>query len=193
MKRQLLFVQGGGKGAHDEWDSKLVASLDHELGQKYELRYPRMPSEAEPNYALWKSALEAGLGALREGAVLVAHSVGATILLKVLSEQTAARRFRAVFAISAPFVGAGGWASEELQLPPDLGARLPHGVAIHFYQGLDDRIAPPAHVELYARAVPQARIQRLVGRDHQLNDDLSEVAADIAALDAREKAHSASD
>ncbi len=25
-KRQLLFVQGGGAGVHDEWDDKLVAS-----------------------------------------------------------------------------------------------------------------------------------------------------------------------
>jgi hypothetical protein len=27
MTKQILFIQGGGAGAHDEWDSKLVASL----------------------------------------------------------------------------------------------------------------------------------------------------------------------
>jgi hypothetical protein len=26
-KRQLLFVQGGGIGVHDDWDGKLVSSL----------------------------------------------------------------------------------------------------------------------------------------------------------------------
>jgi hypothetical protein len=37
----------------------------------------------------------------------------------------------------------------------------------------------PAHADLYARAVPQARLHRLPGRDHQLNNDLSDVAKAI--------------
>jgi hypothetical protein len=41
MTRQLLFVQGGGgENAHDVWDSKLVESLERELGPDYEVRYP---------------------------------------------------------------------------------------------------------------------------------------------------------
>ena len=43
--RQILFIQGGGAGAHDEWDDKLVESLRRELGGGYEVRYPRMPGE----------------------------------------------------------------------------------------------------------------------------------------------------
>ena len=54
VKRQLLFVQGGGKGTHDEWDDKLVESLRRELGQNYEIHYPRMPNEEDPSYPLWK-------------------------------------------------------------------------------------------------------------------------------------------
>ena len=33
MKRQILFVQGGGEGTHDEWDNKLVDSLERNLGE----------------------------------------------------------------------------------------------------------------------------------------------------------------
>jgi len=29
--RQILFIQGGGAGAHDEWDDKLFDSLSREL------------------------------------------------------------------------------------------------------------------------------------------------------------------
>jgi hypothetical protein len=32
------------------------------------------------------------------------------------------------------------------------------------------------HAGLYALAIPQAHVRRLSGRDHQLNNDLSEVA-----------------
>src|SRR5258707_15728966 len=38
--RQILFIQGGGAGAHDVWDGKLVESLRRELGGGYEVRYP---------------------------------------------------------------------------------------------------------------------------------------------------------
>jgi pimeloyl-ACP methyl ester carboxylesterase len=184
-KYQLLFVQGGGKGTHDEWDNKLVASLRQELGQDYEIHYPRMPSEDDPSYALWKTALERIFGTLRDGAILVGHSVGGTILVKVLAEQLSARAFGAIFLIAAPFAGDGGWSADDLQFPPDLAARLPKGVPIHFYHGLEDEVAPASHLDLYARAVPQARVHRLPGRDHQLSNDLREVAAAILSLETR--------
>jgi hypothetical protein len=183
VKPQLLFVQGGGQGTHDEWDNKLVDSLQSELGQDYEIRYPRMPNEDDPDYAAWKTALQQEFQALQDGAILVAHSVGGTIVVKLLSEQLPTPRFGAVFLIAAPFVGEGGWASDD-PLPSDLAARLPKDVPIHFYHGLEDEIAPPAHVDLYARAVPQARIHHLQHRDHQLNNDLREVAAAISSINA---------
>jgi predicted alpha/beta hydrolase family esterase len=190
VKHQLLFVQGGGKGTHDEWDNKLVASLGQQLGDDYEIHYPRMPSEDDPSYARWKPALEGALGTLRDGAIVVGHSVGATILVKVLAEPSSARRLGAILLIAAPFIGEGGWSASDLQFPPDLGARLAQGVPIHFFHGLEDQDVPPSHIELYARAVPQARIHRLPGRDHQLNDDLSEVAAALSSLETGRSAGS---
>ena len=181
---QLLFVQGGGAGTHDEWDDKLVDSLRRELGSKYEIRYPRMPNEHDPSYSEWKATLERELAALDEGAILVGHSIGATILVNTLAAMRAQRRFGGIFLIAAPFVGDDGWTGDDLETPRDLGARLPGGVPIHFYHGSEDETAPLSHVELYARAVPQARVHCLRGRDHQLNNDLSEVGAAIRFLEA---------
>ncbi|MEU4336024.1 alpha/beta hydrolase [Micromonospora lupini] len=127
---QILFVQGAGTGTHDEWDNRLCDSLRRELGDSYEVRYPRMPDEA------------------------------------------------------APFVGAGGWPGDEFELPHDLGARLPRGVPVRVFHGLGDETAPPSHADLYAGVIPQARVYRLPGRDHQLNDDLGDVAAVIKLGDA---------
>ncbi|MEU1689337.1 alpha/beta hydrolase [Micromonospora sp. NPDC005707] len=179
--RQILFIQGGGAGAHDEWDDKLVDSLRRELGDTYEVRYPRMPDEDDPSYARWSAAIRRELAALADGAVVAGHSVGATILVAALAERPPERQIGAIVLIAAPFVGAGGWPGEEFELPHDLGARLPHGVPVHVFHGLQDETAPPSHADLYARAVPQARLHRLPGRDHQLDDDLSEVARTIGA------------
>ena len=85
--------------------------------------------------------------------------------------------------VAAPVVGEGGWPDDDFTTPADLGARLPDGVPVHVFHGDDDDTAPPAHADLYARAIPRARVHRLPGRDHQLGNDLREVAAAIAPIE----------
>ena len=180
--RQVLFVQGGGAGTHDDWDAALVESLQRQLGDGYDVRYPRMPDEDDPNYTAWSAAVRDELAGLADGAVVVGHSVGGTILVAALAERPPERTVAALVLVAAPFVGAGGWPGEEFELTGDLGTRLPHGMPVHLFHGLDDRTAPPAHADLYARAIPQAQLHLLPGRDHQLNDDLAEVAQAISTL-----------
>ena len=151
MTKQVGFVQGGGEGTHDDWDNKLVESLERELGSDYEIRYPRMPNEADPKYSLWKTALKKEFAKLDDGAILVGHSIGATILINVLAEESSGLAPSGIFLIAAPFVGKGGWPSEDIE--------------------------SMAHVDLYERAIPQAIVRRLVDRDHQLNENLSELTA----------------
>jgi predicted alpha/beta hydrolase family esterase len=182
MNKQVLFVQGGGAGTYEEWDSKLVDSLRRELGSGYAIRYPRMPNEDEPSYILWKAALAKEIAGLDDGAILIGHSIGATILINVLADAPPKRSAAGVFLIAAPFVGPGGWQSDDIEPMTDLGTRLPQRPPIHLYHGTEDDTAPLAHVDLYERAIPGAIVRRLPGRDHQLNDDLTEVAADVALL-----------
>ena len=182
MARQLLFIQGGGAGAHDEWDDKLVDSLRLSLGPGYDVRYPRMPDEDDPSYARWKAAIGREIAALGDGGILIGHSIGGTCLIQTLAEQPPLRPIAAIILVSAPFVGEGGWPGEEFELPAGLGRRLPEGVPVHVFQGLEDETAPPAHADLYARAIPQARIHRLPGRDHQLGNDMREVAEVVEGL-----------
>ena len=181
--RQVLFIQGGGAGVHDGWDNKLFDSLRRELGDGYEVRYPRMPEEDDPSYARWSAAIWCEMTALDDGAILVGHSVGGTILINALTDRPLERELRAIVLIAAPFVGAGGWPSDEFELPHDLGARLPQGVPVYVFHGLQDETVPPSHADLYARVIPQARLQRLPGRDHQLGNDLSDVARAISPDD----------
>lgn len=178
--RQVLFIQGGGAGAHDDWDAKLVDSLAGELGDGYDVRYPRMPREDDPSYARWSAVIGRELAVVDDGSVAVGHSVGGTMLVNYLAVDPSERRLRAIVLIAVPFVGTGGWPGDEFELPQDLGARLPHGVPVHLFYGLSDPMVPPDHVDLYFRAIPQAQLHLLPGRDHQLNDDLSEVAQAIA-------------
>jgi hypothetical protein len=183
IKRQVLFIQGGGERVHDDWDARLVESLRPALGPNYEIRYPRMPDEDDPSYATWKAALEREFATLDDGAILVGHSLGGTILVHTLAEHQPERQFGAIVLIAAPFVGEGGWASGDWKPQRELGKKLPKGVPIYLYHGLADDTAPPSHAELYAREIPQAHVFRMPERDHQLNNDLTEIAVAIKSLD----------
>ena len=94
-RRQVLFIQGGGTGTHDEWDDKLVDSLRRELGDAWEIRYPRMPAEDDPSDAAWGPAISEAIATLEDGAVVVGHSVGGTLLIHRLAERPPAANLAA--------------------------------------------------------------------------------------------------
>ncbi len=180
--RQVLVVQGGGAGVHDEWDLRLVQSLRRHLGPGFDVRYPRMPVEGDPDPVRWGDAIASELADLDEGAVVVGHSIGGTLLVHTLAERALGGSLGAIVLVAAPFVGRGGWPNGAFEFALDLGGRLPAGVPVHVVHGLDDDTAPPDHAERYGEAIPQARVHLLPGRDHQLGGDLREVAAMIRTI-----------
>lgn len=182
--RQILFIQGAGESTHDEWDSKLVQSLQRELGDAYVVRYPRMPDEDDPRYSAWKAALVNEIDELADGAVLIGHSVGGTMLIHTLTEEPPKTRPGAILLLAAPFLGEGGWPSDDMNPRSDFARHLSANVPVLLYHGTADDIVPVAHMRLYASVIPQARVRSLSGRDHQFDNDLSEVARDIRALAA---------
>src|SRR3954452_21696134 len=102
MPKQVLFIQGGGEGAYAV-DQDLASNLAGLLGAEYELRYPHMPNEASPEYSEWKPALLEELSVLDDGAFLIAHSVGAAIVVRLLTEGAPPRRLGGLFLIAAPY------------------------------------------------------------------------------------------
>jgi predicted alpha/beta hydrolase family esterase len=141
-----------------------------------------MPNEDDPNANAWKQAIHAELGKQSDGVLLVGHSIGAAILLDYLGDGALERKPSGVFLIAAPFIGDGGWPSDDLRPTAKLANRLPDGMPLHLYHGGDDETVPLSHVDLFEKALPHASIRRLEGRNHQLNENLSEVAHDIERL-----------
>jgi predicted alpha/beta hydrolase family esterase len=180
LKRQVLFVHGAGGGAH-EADSKLTASLQAELGAAWSVACPKMP-EKRPEYPLWRAKLARACARSTAADVFVGHSFGGSLLLKYLSEEPTPPPAAGIFIIAAPYWGAGGWSSDEFALSEDFASKLPKQVRVFLYHGRDDSEVPFAHLALYRQKLPQAHVRELAGRNHQLNDDLSETARDILAL-----------
>jgi predicted alpha/beta hydrolase family esterase len=184
MPKQVLFIQGAGQGAY-EADAKLVENLRHALGVDYEIIYPTMPNEADASYDEWKQCIERRLATVRESVILVGHSVGASILLKCLSEIKVEKPVAGTFLMAAPFWGGNGWryeGYEKLELLTDLVANLPQRTPLFLYHCRDDDIVPYEHLTLYEKLLSHATTHPLGTGGHQFNNDLSPVAQDIRSL-----------
>ena len=108
MPRSVLFVQGGGEGARQE-DAALGASLAGALGPGYRVVYPPMPEAADATATDWTRRIAEAAAALSDGAALVGHSTGATLLLTALADAAPGLapwpRVAGAFLVAAPFVG----------------------------------------------------------------------------------------
>lgn len=184
MKKHVLFIQGGGAGAYNE-DEKLVAYLRNTLGTLYEVRYPQMPSESDPDYESWKTQIKKETSGLQGEVILIGHSLGSSFLLKYLAEEKIEKAIAGIFLMATPYWGGDGWqyeGYERVVLPENFASKLPGRVPIFLYHSRDDEIVPLAHLALYAEKLPQATIRALDDGGHQFNNELSEVIADIACL-----------
>lgn len=184
MMRQVLFVHGGGEGAH-EVDERLAANLQDGLGAAYDVRCPQMPEEDSAGYEAWRDRISQELAALDGEMILVGHSAGGSVLLKYLSEGKLERPVGGLFLIAPPYFGAEDWEVGEYELREDFASKLPGELPVFFYHSRDDEVVPFVHLALYREKLPQAHFHEVDGRGHQFDDDLSEVARDIERLRGR--------
>ena len=175
--KHVVFIQGGGTGAHDE-DAALAASLAQHLGDDFTVDFPRMPNEAAPDDEPWLQAIAQAISRAPAPVVLVGHSLGGYLLLKYLADEAALPPVAAVCIVAAPFPGGDpDWTFDDFDLPENLGERMP--APVFLYAAEDDEIVPFAHRDLYAAAIPHA-VTRTATGGHQLGEDLRLVAEDIS-------------
>ncbi|MCQ6563767.1 RBBP9/YdeN family alpha/beta hydrolase [Paenibacillus mendelii] len=181
MKRHILFIQGGGQGAY-EADEKLAMHLQDSLGSDYDVLYPRMPDEEKPVYEAWRDVIAEDLAGQDGEVIVVGHSLGASFLLKYLSEEEFTTPIAGVFLIASPYWGAEDWEVGEYMLSEDFAWKLSGIQRIFFYHSRDDVWVPFAHLAMYAEKLPKAVLREFDGRGHQFNNDMTEVAQDIKSL-----------
>ena len=182
LRIHVLFIQGGGEGAHEE-DALLAASLQKALGVEFDVRYPQMPGESDPDMQTWKAKIASELKTRDGEVILVGHSLGGAALLKYLSEEKVEKSIAGLFLLAAPSRDEENWNFDDLRLPPDLAARLSSIPRIFLYHNRDDKIVPFNHLMLHAARLPRAVILEGERGGHQFGNDLANVANDIRNCD----------
>jgi uncharacterized protein len=182
MPKAVLLAHSAGPQGPGEGSDPFVRRLREELGDGYEVRFPKMPGVGEPHYAPWRDRLSAELAELEGPVIVVGHSLGASVALKCISEGVPVDRVAGLVLAETPYWGASGW-EREWALPEDWPTeetRLPPTFLFH---SRDDEEIPFAHLDLYAKRLPDAEVRALDGTGHLLDrGDLSELVAVIRSL-----------
>jgi len=181
MNKQVLFIQGGGGKEDYDADARLVASLQEALGNAYTIHYPFLPEEPTPDFGRLKQ-IDKEISFIVGEVILVGHSLGASMLLKYLSENEVKKKIAGIFLIATPF-----WSGEEewkqgLKLQEDFTDNLPDSVPVFLYHCRDDEEVPFKHLALYTQKLPHAMVREIPSGGHQLNNDLSLIAKEIKSL-----------
>jgi predicted alpha/beta hydrolase family esterase len=181
MKKQVLFIQGGGEDGYTA-DKKMVDSLKAALGNGFEVSYPELQSdETVPDFR-WPEQIGKAINDIEGDVILVGHSLGASLILKYLSETTIQKKISGIFLLATAF-----WSGNEdwvkgLMLKDDFPGKLPGDIPISMYHSMDDDEVPFEHLALYAKKLPQATMHEIKKGGHQFNNDLKFLAGDIRKL-----------
>lgn len=183
MAKQVLFIQGGGNGGYKA-DAELVVSLQTELGNNYKVHYPHMlPDETIEDFApFWLSQIDKEISSSKGELILTGHSLGASMALKYLSENSVKKNITGIFLIASPF-----WSGNEdwvrpLKLQEGFSESLPKDIPIFFYQCKDDEVVPYKHFTSYKQRIPWATFREVESGGHQFNNDLALIANDIKSI-----------
>jgi uncharacterized protein len=182
MSYHILFLQGGAGDEDHESDARLVESLQRHLGDEFTIKYPLLPNEESlPDFGRMDQIHEA-ISSMEGNIFVVAHSLGASMLLKYMSERKVRKEIGGIFLIATPF-----WSGDEdwkqgLKLRDEFVNRLPKGLPMFLYHCRDDVEVPFEQLSEYKQKMPKATFRDLESGGHQLNNDLTIVANDIRSL-----------
>ncbi|WP_432560326.1 alpha/beta fold hydrolase [Granulicoccus sp. GXG6511] len=171
---RLLFLHGAG-GFID--DGPLAAALGDAVGLTPDM--PRLPDD-DMSFEAWATPIREHLSHLDADDLVIAHSFGASILLRVLAEGSAqfprAHQRARVALLAMPDWSDAGW---------DVSDYAFHGpepeMILSLHHCRDDEVVPFAHLWLHASRLPAARVWEYRSGGHQFTGLANRIAADAGS------------
>jgi uncharacterized protein len=146
----------------------------------WEVHMPSMPSKFNARYDAWRLWFRKVVPHLRDGVVLVGHSLGGLFLIKYLEEERLPATVDATHIIAAPYDTVGpGESLADFTIPSSLDHVVAQAGTIMLYHSEDDSIVPFAEVLRYQAALPQAALHTFTDRGHFLGPTFPELTEAI--------------
>ncbi len=204
-RQQLLFIHGGTTWAtredykaylHSYPLERIVEKMIGEkrtwsrglgdaLGDDWEVLAPSMPCAQFARYDEWALWLEKIAPLLRDGVVLVGHSLGGVFLAKYLSENNFPVRIAQLHLVAAPMEDTPDEPLCDFNFDDVEKLRTLEEKAgeIIIYHSEDDPVVPFKDAMAYAHYLASAEFVRFTDRGHFLQEDFPELIVRIRAAE----------
>ena len=195
MKKQVLVIHGGSVfDSYEAYFASLQAyafTLDRLMGKKdwkaslasalqeCEVFAPQMPCGNNARYAEWKVWFDKILPLVRDGVILVGHSLGGIFLAKYLAENVSPVTLGSVHIIAGPSRASADEPVGDFALPESLEMFQSQADQIYLYFSQDDPLVSFDQSADYVRLLPHATLRAFADRGHFKQESFPELVADI--------------
>lgn len=195
-KTQIVFVHGGDSFDTADEFYEFVRSLKYDpyaiekkkwrdgikeaLIESHECLMPRFPNVMDADYIAWSIWFEKIIPYLRDGAVLVGHSMGGGFLLRYLSEHklpitVSQLHFIATVIDDLECPGVGEFGVDIMNWSGFVSSID----EVHIWHSSDDPYVPLHHAERLAAKYPSATTHYFTDRGHFLQSEFPELLTEI--------------
>ena len=195
QKKQVCVIHGGGAfNSYEEYLEDLrntVPDLDRQnkkgwknvlaerLGPAFQVISPAMPCKQNAKYKEWVIWFEKHLPFLKEGVILVGHSLGGIFLAKYLSEQKISVKIKATLLVAAPYNTEDEHPLADFLITKPLAGLEEQGGKIMLYHSVDDVIVPFSNAQRYEKELTGATTRFFSDRGHFNDETFEELENDI--------------
>lgn len=185
-KKQVLIIRGGETFANKEdfYEYLRTVKLDPyhtskkwrdwiswALTETHEVLEPLMPSKQNADYVAWKIWFERHFEFIKdEPIILIGHSLGATFLLKYMSENTFPKKISQLHLVAPYIEDEPGMFLEKLSSFEFDVSKIEsiRGAAneIHIWHSVDDNVVPFSNSETVYKYLPNANFHKFTDRGH---------------------------
>lgn len=165
---------GPGKGSYD-----LVKYLRTGLGEGFQVLFPKIEKPNSPTYEKYKKMYRLAFMKLTEPVILVGHSLGASTLLKYLSEEKHRLMIRGLLLLATPY-----WKNnmKEFQLEENFQQKITGITPVFLYQSKNDPELSPEHLAFYRDKLSWAKTREIEGDEHIFSKGLPVLMEDIRSI-----------
>jgi predicted alpha/beta hydrolase family esterase len=194
METRQVIVIGGGEvwQTHEEYIAYLRAyefsdekfekfrsqrwkeRLQSDLGDEYDVVRIDMPCAKNAKYDEWSIWFTKVVPFLRDGCIVIGHSLGANFLAKYLSQNAIEKRMAQLHLVAGCFGAVGGF-----DIPDDLNGVEEQCDNVWIYHSQDDPVVSIDDAKKYMDALPEAKTMIFSDRGHFVCEEFPELVDNI--------------
>ena len=199
MKQQIIIINGGSvydsyeayikhlKGIKLDFDRLTKVgwkdSFAKKLGVEFQVIHAKMPNDNNAKYGEWAIWFKKIIPFIKDGAVLVGHSLGGIFLAKYLATHLFPKKIKATILISAPFRNKGMNESlGDFFLPKSIRKFAIQGGRIFIYHSKDDPVVPVQHANEYHKELTGSVLRIFQNKGHFNQPTFPELVKEIQSL-----------